>query len=110
LREDKHLGGGDDPLGGPIFPRNWTKGEAADVHKMSIAAASLMTASKATAPQGVALLEEALKVAGSERERANILLALMAGYHVQRDFANIAEVSSALLKGVPESRLASTET
>ena len=69
-----------------------------------------MTASKATAPQGVALLEEALKVAGSERERANILLALMAGYHVQRDFANIVEVSSALLREVPESRRVFTET
>ena len=26
LREDQHLEGGDDPLGGPVFPRFWTKG------------------------------------------------------------------------------------
>ena len=28
MREDVHLEGGDDPLGGPVFPRFWTKGEA----------------------------------------------------------------------------------
>jgi hypothetical protein len=30
MREDVHLEGGDDPLGGPVFPRFWTKGEAPD--------------------------------------------------------------------------------
>ena len=39
IREDQHLGGGDDTLGGPVFPRFWIKGEAADAHKMTLAAA-----------------------------------------------------------------------
>src|SRR5262249_5508520 len=39
VREDQHLGGGDDPLGGPIFPRFWIKGQNADAQKMTLAAA-----------------------------------------------------------------------
>jgi hypothetical protein len=39
LREDLHLEGGDDPFGGPVFPRFWTKGQAADARKMKLAAA-----------------------------------------------------------------------
>ncbi len=34
LREDAHLEGGDDPLGGPVFPRFWTKGAAPDARRM----------------------------------------------------------------------------
>ena len=63
LREDQHLEGGDDPLGGPVFPRFWTKGEAADARKMKLAAAALLVGTKPTAAQGVALLEEAQKEA-----------------------------------------------
>jgi transglutaminase-like putative cysteine protease/tetratricopeptide (TPR) repeat protein len=37
LREVRHLAGGDDPLGGPLFPRFWTKGEPADARKMKLA-------------------------------------------------------------------------
>ena len=80
LREDWHLGGGDDPLGGPLFPRFWTKGQAADARKMKLAAASLLVFTKPTAAQGIALLEEARKEAAGEREKTNILLALALGY------------------------------
>ncbi len=37
LREDMHLEGGDDPLGGPIFPRFWTRGAAPDANRMKLA-------------------------------------------------------------------------
>jgi Flp pilus assembly protein TadD len=109
LREDQHLEGGDDPLGGPVFPRFWTKGQAADARRMKLAAAALLVGSKSTAAQGVALLEEAQKDAVSEREKTNILLALAAGYAFQDNFAKQLEVSSALLKQEPESRRAFTE-
>ena len=72
LREDSHLEGGDDPLGGAIFPRFWIKGEAADARKMKLAAAAIMVGTKPTAAQGVAMLEEALKDASGERENGPI--------------------------------------
>ncbi len=61
LREDQHLEGGDDPLGGPVFPRFWIKGEAADARKMKLAAGAILVGSKPTVAQGVAILEESEK-------------------------------------------------
>jgi transglutaminase-like putative cysteine protease/tetratricopeptide (TPR) repeat protein len=109
MREDRHLEGGDDPLGGPLFPRFWTKGEAADARKMKLAAASLLVFSKPTAAQAVALLEEAQKQAGGERERTNILLALTFGYATEDNFASQLATASALLQQEPESKLAFRE-
>ena len=69
IREDQHLGGGDDTLGGPVFPRFWIKSQAADAHKMTLAAASLMVGTKPTAAQGVKILEDARKTAATDRDR-----------------------------------------
>jgi tetratricopeptide (TPR) repeat protein len=109
LREDLHLEGGDDPLGGPVFPRFWTKGQVADARKMKLAAASIMVGTKATVTEGVAMLEEAQKDAVSEREKTNIMLALALGYSVEENFAKLFDASSALLKEEPESKLAFME-
>jgi tetratricopeptide (TPR) repeat protein len=106
IREDQHLGGGDDPLGGPVFPRFWIKGEAADAHKMTLAAAALMVGTKPTAAEGVKLLEDARKNAATDREETNIELALAMGYSNLDEYAKVDEVGSALLKEIPESRLA----
>ncbi len=106
IREDQHLGGGDDTLGGPVFPRFWIKGQAADAHKMTLAAAALMVGTKPTAAQGVKLLEDARKIAATDRDKINIELALAEGYSQLNDFARLAEVGSDLLKEVPESRSA----
>jgi len=106
MREDQHLEGGDDPLGGPVFPRFWTKGEAADARKMKLAAAAIMVDTKPTVAQGVAVLEAGLKDAGGDRERTNIQLALAEGYSLQDNFAALLDVSSALLKQEPESKQA----
>ena len=106
LREDSHLEGGDDPLGGPIFPRFWTKGQAADANKMKLAAAAIMVGTKPTVTQGVAILEEAQKDASTDREKTNIQLALADGYFLQDNFANLLDTSSALLKQFPESKQA----
>ncbi|MEI9969994.1 MAG: hypothetical protein WDM87_15740 [Terracidiphilus sp.] len=83
LREDQHLEGGDDPLGGPVFPRFWIKGEVADARKMKLAAAAIMVSTKPTVAQGVAVLEAALKDAAGDRERTNIEIALAEGYSIQ---------------------------
>ena len=106
LREDVHMAGGDDSLGGPVFPRFWTRGEAPDAHRMTLAAASILAGSKPTVAEGVSILENGLKSATSDRERTNIRLALTAGYLIQDNFAGLLDVSSALLKDEPESRTA----
>ena len=106
LREDLHLEGGDDPLGGPVFPRFWIKGQTADAAKMKLAAASILVSTKPTAAQGVAILEAARKEASTEREKTNIEIALTAGYGIQENFKGLLEVASDLIKQVPESRLA----
>jgi Flp pilus assembly protein TadD len=104
IREDQHLGGGDDTLAGPVFPRFWIKGEAADAQKMTLAAAALMVGTKSTAAQGVKLLEDARKGTTTNREKMNIEIALAEGYGLLEDFAKLLEVASDLLKEVPESR------
>ena len=110
LREDQHLEGGDDPLGGPVFPRFWTKGEsageAASARKMKLAAAAIMVSTKPTVAQGVAILEAGLKDAAGDRERTNIELALAEGYSIQDNFAGLLDASAALLKEEPESKQA----
>jgi hypothetical protein len=106
LREDLHLNGGDDPLGGATFPRFWTKGQATDARKIKLAAAAILVGTKPTVAQGVAILEEAQKDASTDREKTNIQLALADGYALQENFAKLLEASSELLKQVPESRQA----
>jgi transglutaminase-like putative cysteine protease/tetratricopeptide (TPR) repeat protein len=106
LREDQHLEGGDDPLGGPVFPRFWIKGQAADAAKMRLAAASLLVGTKPTANDGIAILEVARKNATTEREKTNITLALSLGYGVLSNFTALNAVASDLVKQVPESRRA----
>jgi tetratricopeptide (TPR) repeat protein/transglutaminase-like putative cysteine protease len=106
MREDQHLEGGDDPLGGPVFPRFWIKGEAADARKMKLAAAAIMVGTKPTVAEGVAILEAGLKNAAGDRERTNIELALAVGYSVQDHFPRLLDVASALVKDEPESKQA----
>ena len=89
MREDQHLEGGDDPLGGPVFPRFWIKGEAADARKMKLAAAAILVGTKPTVAQGVGILEAGLKDAAGDRERTNIQLALAEGYSLQDNFARL---------------------
>ena len=109
LREDTHLEGGDDPLGGPVFPRFWIKGQAADARKMKLAAAAILVGTKPTAAQGVALLEAAQKDAATDREKTNIELALAIGYSELDNYTKLLDISSALSKETPESRLAFVE-
>lgn len=104
LREDRHLEGGDDPLGGPIFPRFWMRGEAADASRMKLAAASLLVGNRSTVQSGIEILEPALKTAGTERDRQKIELALCAAYGLEQNFRAMLPVASALLTQVPESR------
>ena len=106
MREDQHLDGGDDTLGGPVFPRFWIKGEAADAHKMTLAAAALLVGTKPTAAQGVKILEEAEKAQRPIAKKPISGSRLMVGYSELEDYAKLLVVSSDLAKEVPESRSA----
>jgi Flp pilus assembly protein TadD len=106
LREERHLGGGDDPLSGDAFPRLWTKGQEASAAQMKIAAAGILAGTKPTAAQGVAILEPALATAASEQAKLNIQLALVTGYENLDDFQKLEAVASELCKQNPESRRA----
>jgi transglutaminase-like putative cysteine protease/tetratricopeptide (TPR) repeat protein len=106
LREDSHLEGGDDPFGGPVFPRFWTKGQSADARRMKLAAGALMVTSKPTAAQGLALLEAGQKEAVGEREKTNILIALTAGNAVLNNFEPLHRNAAELLRQEPTSRMA----
>jgi tetratricopeptide (TPR) repeat protein/transglutaminase-like putative cysteine protease len=109
LRADQHLEGGDDPLGGPVFPRFWIKGEAADARKMKLAAGAILIGTRPTVDEGVAILEEGLKNPANDRERTNIELALADGYLLQQNFSKALGVSTDLVKQVPESKQAFTD-
>ena len=106
LREDTHIEGGDDPLGGPGFPRFWTRGAAADARRMKLAAASLIVGYKFIAAQGVAILEAALKDSNSEKEKTNIQLALCRGYSNLDNYPALLDMATALSKQEPESKTA----
>jgi tetratricopeptide (TPR) repeat protein len=82
------------------------KGQAPDAAKMKLAAASILAGSRPTAPRGLAILEEALKTATTDRDKTNIRLALTLGYSVQQNFEGLLAVSNALVEQTPESRMA----
>jgi len=106
LRLDIPLEGGDDALEGPVFPRFWTEGQAADAIKMKLAAASILASSKPSAAKGISILEEALKTASSEQEKMNIELALATAYSSLGDYTHLHAMAAALLAQAPASQTA----
>jgi len=102
MRERRHLGGGDDPLSGPLFPRFWTLGQQGDETAMRRAAQSLIAGSLAIQP----LLPEihaAWKSATSDQDKLNLGLVLAYSYWRVGDGPKLREVSSAILAKYPDS-------
>ena len=107
IREDQHLGGGDDTLGGPVFPRFWIKGEAADANKMTLAAAALMVGTKPTAAQGVETAGGCAQDCCDRSRQDEYRTCVGDGLFATRRLSRSCEdVGSDLLKEVPESRIA----
>ncbi|HWH59634.1 MAG TPA: DUF3857 domain-containing protein [Terriglobales bacterium] len=104
VRDEQHIGGGDDPLAGPAFPRFWTKGKTNDPQQMKLAAAALLVQSEETAKQGVALLEQAKASSAQSADNTNINLALMTAYGVLRDYSKQLSITMELGRQYPESR------
>lgn len=80
LREEQHLGGGDDPLSGPVFPRFWLQGKPAEAAPMKLAGAALLVNNKATADLAVPIFEEALPSVTDPALKTNVQLALAVAY------------------------------
>ncbi|MGD0840991.1 MAG: DUF3857 domain-containing protein [Candidatus Acidiferrales bacterium] len=106
LRDDWHIDGGDDPLAGAAFPRLWSRGNDADVATMKLAAAAILTSSKETTPQALAILEPARGSIGNDPEKTNVLLALLAAYSNLDQYDKSLAVTTELAKGYPESKRA----
>ena len=100
-RDRQQLGGGEDPLAGNVFPRFWTKGQAADAEAMRAAALSLLIATD-TIGSNIAALEAASHKA-SETQRTNFDLALAVAYQQLKRWPDLKTVSGRLLKTYPRS-------
>ena len=106
IRDEQHLEGGDDPLGGLVFPRLWTKGKEVDAAAMKLAAAGILVQTEPTAREGVALFEAAQEHVSGDAAKLNVALGLAEGYDVLRQFDKLLVVASGLAKQYPESRQA----
>ena len=103
LRDDFHLETGDDPLGGHPFARFWTKGRNVDASIVKIAAALILAGQKETAPQALALLEEAKSESLRDADKVNILLGISLGAANAEDFAKELKSAQELSQQYPES-------
>jgi tetratricopeptide (TPR) repeat protein/transglutaminase-like putative cysteine protease len=102
MRDRMHKGGGDDPLSGPLMPRFWSVGDAAD-HKAMVRAAASLVAGNPGIRELLLALQTELKNATSEQDRLNLELLLSAGYTTVQDGAALREVSSAVIAKYPDS-------
>ena len=102
MRERVHKGGGDDPLSGPIFPRFWTQGDAADAKAMKLAACALAVSDPAIKDQ-LPEIREAWQKAATEDARLNLELLLANGYLTAQDGPHLKEIAGEILKKYPDS-------
>ncbi len=104
VREEQHLGGGDDPLSGSAFPRLWTKGKEADAEHMKLAAAALLGQSSETARDAVAILEPAFNTSTIETEKVSLGLGLLDAYRNLDAYEKVEAIASEFAKLYPESK------
>jgi len=103
-REEQTLRGGDDPLGGPIFPRFWTRGDDPNPDRMKLAAISLMVNSSAI--RGHVQYLRAAREKAPEKDRTKLDLALAEVYLKLEDWGRLRELARSLLAGNPASDVA----
>ncbi|HEV2464619.1 MAG TPA: DUF3857 domain-containing protein [Acidobacteriaceae bacterium] len=102
MRERVHLGGGDDPLSGPLFPRFWTLGKQGDEATMRLAAESLIADTSAI-EQYLPEIHAAWKSAAGDEAKLNLAMLLANGYYRAGDGQRLKEVSSEILSKYPDS-------
>jgi tetratricopeptide (TPR) repeat protein len=106
IRDEQHLGGGDDPLAGFVFPRLWTKGKEADAAAMKLAVAGILVQTPPTAKEGIAIFEAVQAQASGDTAKLNVALGLLDGYEELQEFGKLLTVASELSQQYPESRRA----
>lgn len=102
MRDRRHLGGGDDPLSGPVFPRIWTLGEQGDEAQMRLAAEALIVDTPAIKPY-LPEVYSAWKSAAPGEQKLALGLVLGWGYLRVGDGSRMKEVSSEILSKYPDS-------
>lgn len=105
MRDRMHKGGGDDPLSGPLLPRFWTVGDAADPAAMHLAGASLV-ATNSSIKDLLPSLRAQLDKTTSEDARLNLELLLANGYATAENAQELGAISSEILKKYPDSYVA----
>ena len=106
-RESITLNGGDDPIGGPAFPRFWNRGDEASPDRMKAAALSLLAETGFAGDYVLQLLDLCAKAA-SESEQLRLDIALGHAYTKAEDWKNLTEISDRLFAAYPTSASAFT--
>ena len=100
-REEITLNSGDDPLGGALFPRFWTRGDDPDPARMKLAALALL-ASKAGIKEHLDFLKDArARAKDADAVRLDLLLAHAAT--AMKDWNLLHEVAARLFASNPSS-------
>jgi len=102
MRDRLKRGGGDDQLSGPLFPRFWNQGDAADPAAMKLAAEALI-ADTPTIKSMLPDLRSAWEKAPAGDARLNLALLLAHGYTAAEDGQQLKEVAQEVLRGAPDS-------
>jgi len=101
-RDKIHMGGGDDPLSGALFPSFWSKGQEADNAAVRLAALVLLP-SKQLKSANLATVIAARDVAKAEIDRARLNLVLAYAYSAQERWADLLAITDELMKAYPTS-------
>jgi len=102
-RDERPLGGGDDPFAGFAFPRFWTKGAEASPETTRYAAAALMAEMKDTALDAMPILLEGRERAASEADRQRFDLALTPAFFALERYEDLFALGQRLLASQPDS-------
>ena len=102
MREQTHLGGGDDPLSGPLFPRFWTLDEEGNEAAMRLAAESLIATTPTIVPY-LPQIRAAWESARNAENKLNLELLLVHGYWYAKDGLAMKRISSQILASYPSS-------
>lgn len=102
IREQLHLGGGDDPLDGHPFARFWTRGQEGSPDDIRHAAAALMSFDKEDS-ESVAILRKGRAKATDEATRLRFDVTLALAYSLRRNWKDHEPLSLSLIKAYPDS-------
>ena len=101
-RDEIHMGGSDDPLGGTPFPYFWTKGQDADISVVRTAAFVLLP-SKQLKNQYFSAVAAARDSAQTDLDRARLTMVLAYAYSSQDRWAEMLPLTLELTRSYPTS-------